>query len=317
MPMKIVFFGSSKFALAALTSIVSSNHELACVVTQPDRLKGRGLALSGTQIKEAAQKHNIRVYQPQDVNSEESAEFLRGLDSDIFVIVAFGQIFSETILAIPKIMPLNIHASILPKYRGAAPVNWALINGDDEAGVSIIKVIAKLDAGPVILQKSIVVTNEDNAQSLRQALSNLGQTALIEALNLIKANQHRLDEQDELKVTFAPKLKKEDGLIHWQKSARDVFNLVRGCAGWPGAFTYFGNKILKIHKISLASSAGQELAGSPGEVVKITNNGIIVATGKGNLLIEELQLEGKKMITAREFVSGYRISVKESFKDKK
>ncbi len=310
--MNIVFLGSSGFAVPALSRIISSSHKISCVVTQPDRLKGRGLSPSCTEVKKIAEAHKLLVYQPENINTRESAEFLKRLNPDIFAVVAFGQILSQEILSIPKILCLNLHASLLPKYRGAAPIRRAIIKGETQTGLTIIKMVEKLDAGPIILQKKVDIEDSDDALTLEERLSGIGSDFLRQALDLIQDNKYNLMNQDERKATSAPRLKKQDGLIHWDKSARDIFNLIRGCAGWPGGFTCYQGKILKIHKASFplpACAPGSRLAGQPGEISQISKEGITVATGEGNLLIEQLQIEGKKKSTAQEFVSGYRISV--------
>jgi methionyl-tRNA formyltransferase len=310
--MNIVFFGSDRFAVPALSQIISSSHKITCVVTQPDRLKGRGLALSCTEVKKIAQAYNISVYQPENINRQERVEFLRGLNPDMFVVVAFGQILSRPVLEIPRIMTINLHASLLPKYRGAAPVNWALIKGETQTGVSIIKMNERLDEGPIILQRSLEIEDSEDAQSLQDRLSVLGADLLLEALDSIQDNRYSLIIQQEKDATPAPKLKKGDGLIRWDKSARDINNLIRGCAGWPGAFSYYQGKILKIHR-ARRTSGNQDIGISelPGEILRVSKEEIIVATAEGNLDIEEMQLEGKRRMTAQEFISGHRISVGE------
>lgn len=318
--MNLIFFGSSKFALPALSRVIYSPHKIIYVVTQPDRQAGRGMKLISTPVKQLSEKFNLPLHQTEDVNSKNPLEFLKSLHPDLFCVVAFGQILSQDILAIPKILCLNLHASLLPKYRGAAPINWALIKGETQTGVSIIKMSAKLDVGPIILQRSLDIKDNDHAQTLEGKLSTLGADLLLEALDLIQAKKYNLTIQDELKATFAPRLKKTDGLINWEKSAQDIINLIRGCAGWPGAFTYYQGKILKIHKARLFSFASLPVSpafGSGGRILEVSRKGIVLATGEGNLLIEELQIEGKKKTTVEEFISGYRISVGETLGEKK
>lgn len=313
--MNIVFFGSDRFAVPSLRHIHSSAHKILCVVTQPDRKAGRGLNLIPTQVKQAAQKLNLPVHQTGDVSSGGSVEFLKSLQADLFCVVAFGQILSRDVLEVPKIFTVNLHASLLPKYRGAAPINWALIMGEKKTGVSVIKMAPRMDAGPVILQKSLDINEADDALTLEDKLSNLGADLLLEALGLIQANKFNLAVQDEKDATFAPKLKKEDALIDWKKSAPCVFNFVRGCAGWPGAFTYFQGRILKIHRARVPEQGielNKDLTARPAQVLAVSKEGIIVATGYGELLIEELQVEGKKKMPVRKFISGYRISVGET-----
>ncbi len=318
--MDIVFLGSSKFAVPTLKHIISSSYRIICVVTRPDRMRGRGLSLSSTEVKKAAEAHGLQIYQPEDVNREECVGFLKGLKPDIFIVVSFGQILNQDILSIPRILCLNLHASLLPKYRGAAPVNWALIRGETETGVSVIKMSKRLDAGPIIMQRKTEINDNDDAQSLSDRLSVLGAEVMLESLRLIQINRYELVLQDESEATLAPKLKKEDGLIEWDKPARDIFNLIRGCAGWPGTFTYYKDKILKIHKARISysfASVASRTDYSPGEILEASSQGLIVGAGSDYLLIEELQMEGKKRVSAAEFISGYKISVGEKLGMKK
>lgn len=306
--MNLIFFGSDRFAVPSLRRIYNSYHKILCVVTQPDSRAGRGLAVVVTSVKQMAQEFNLPLYQPQDVNANEPQEFLKNLYPDLLCVVAFGQILSRDILAIPKILALNLHASLLPKYRGAAPINWALIRGETETGVSIIKMSPKMDAGEIILQRSLDIKDDDDAQSLEDRLSTQGADLLLEALDLIQANKYNLITQDESGVSFAPKLKKSDGLINWENPAHQILNLIRGCAGWPGAFTYYEGKILKIHRARRISGYQESrISGLPGKILKVSPEGIVVATAKDSLLIEELQLEGKRRMTAQEFIAGHKI----------
>jgi len=316
--MNLIFFGSDRFAVPSLRRIFDSHHKILCVTTQPDSRAGRGLAVVATPIKQMAQEFNLPLYQPQDVNSNASYEFLKSLHPDLLCVVAFGQILSRSILEIPKIMAVNLHASLLPKYRGAAPINWALIKGETQTGVSVIKMSQKMDAGPIILQKSLDIKESDNAQTLEDKLSTLGADLVLEVLDLIQADRYSLIEQDEKDATYAAKMKKEDGLILWGKPARDIFNLIRGCVGWPGAFTYYQDKILKIHKASRVSGyQGIRVSGTGGEILKVSKEGILVAATEGCLLIEELQLEGKRKMTAAEFITGHKICVGQMLSEKK
>ncbi|MDD3275297.1 MAG: methionyl-tRNA formyltransferase, partial [Candidatus Omnitrophica bacterium] len=237
--MKIVFFGSSHFAVPALEALIKSPHEVVCVVTQPDKKRGRHLHLSGTDIKNTAVAARLKVFQPEDVKSVESVDFLKRFGADVFVTAAYGQIFSQEVLDIPRIMPLNIHASLLPRYRGAAPINWAIINSDKKTGVSIMYVSLKMDSGPILLQKETLIKGGDTALTLEERLRVLGAGLLMEALKLIDAREYRLFDQDEDKAIFAPKLKKEDGLIQWHNHAAVIHDQIRGVLPWPGAFTSY------------------------------------------------------------------------------
>lgn len=315
--MNIVFFGSSNFAVPSLKALLTTRHKISCVVTQPDRHKGRGLSLGPTEIKIISQGTHLEVYQPPRLNTPEALELLKGLKPDLFIVIAYGQILSQEILDIPKISSINVHASLLPKYRGAAPINWAIINGEKETGVSVIKMTRQMDAGPIILQKNIVIASDDTAITLEGKLSILAAELLLSSLNSIEDNSYKLTLQEEKEASFAPKLKKEDGRINWNKSAQDIHNLIRGCMGWPGAFTYYRDKLLKIYKarvISFSSNFPAHL--SPGEIIEVSKVGITVATGKGNLVIEELQLEGKRKVTVEEFIAGNKIQPGEILNNK-
>jgi len=311
--MKIVFFGSSEFSIPCLKALLNTQHQLICVVTQPDKQKGRGLNLGSTIVKEVAQEKNLNLYQPFQINNQESINFLKNLNPDLFVVIAYGQILSKKILEIPKIFSLNVHASVLPKYRGACPINWAIIQGEEDTGISIIKMTEKMDAGPIILQKKIKIRDDQISIELEKELSSISAELLIQVLDLIEKNNYKLIPQDESKVSFAPKLKKEDGRIDWQQPAKKIYNLIRGLQPWPGTFTFYKGKMLKIYKASVSPSTNQFVNPSAGEIIEVSKRGIIVACGKDNLIIEELQIEGKKRISAEAFIAGYKIKPKEKF----
>jgi len=307
--MKIVFFGSSHFAVPALEALINSPYEVCCVVTQPDKKKGRHLRLGATDVKAVASRAGLDIFQPQDLNSPDSIRYLKSLSADIFVVVAYGQILSQAALDTPKNLTINIHASLLPKYRGAAPINWAIINGEKITGITIIKLNQRMDAGPILMQKEVPVKENDDSIILEDKLRTLGAGLLMDALKDIKDKTFKLTEQNENNAVMAPKLKKVNGYINWAGSAQDIRNLVRGCLPWPGAFTYYKSKLLKIFKAEAAQSLSLENNLQQGEVSRITSdkNGIVVAAGKGVLMIEELQLEGGKRMTAKEFVQGHKI----------
>jgi methionyl-tRNA formyltransferase len=303
--MNIVFFGSSNFSVNFLDSILSSGQKVQAVATRPDKPKGRHLILSPTPVKELAVKNNLKLFQPEDVNANDSIDFLSSLKPDLFVVVAYGEILSHKILEIPRIFSVNVHASLLPKYRGAAPINWALINGEKLSGITIIKMIEELDAGPVVLQKIIPIDDDDNAYTLEEKLSRHGAHSLLEALEKIKNNNFSLIAQNDAEVSFAPKLNKKAGFITWSQSATGIRNLIRGCMGWPDAFTYFKGKQLKIFKVSVVPFDANKY--HPGEVVSAGKEGLLVATGKDCVLIEELQIEGRRRMSAEEFLTGHKI----------
>jgi methionyl-tRNA formyltransferase len=315
--MKIVFLGSDNFALPALKALLAKGYQISCVITQPDRAKGRGLQLEGTSVKALASDAGLKIYQPQKINAKDAVSFLKDLNPDLLIVIAYGQILSQEVLAIPKIFALNLHASLLPKYRGAAPINWALIKGERATGVTVMKMTEEMDAGPIILQKEIDIADDDTAITLGEKLSDLGAKALLESLQQIEAKTYRLLPQDKKQASFAPKLKKADGCIDWAKPAGDILNLIRGCIDWPGAFAYYHGKLLKIYKVGVCPFARLPVTPLAGEIISISKEGIVVATEKSNLIIEELQIEGKRKMTAGEFIAGHKISVGERFGNKK
>jgi len=312
--MKIAFFGSSRFSLPSLEALLKSGCHILCVITQPDRKKGRGLEFCATPVKLLAQQAGLNIFQPEDINCQSSFDLLKKLECELFVIVAYGKILSSRILELAGVMSLNAHASLLPKYRGASPINRAIINGDKVTGVTVIKMAPRMDAGPVILQKKIEISDSDDALTLEDKLSGLSAKALLEAIEGICAGKIRLFQQDESRATYAPKLKKEDGLIDWAHDAESINNLVRGCKAWPGAYTFWQGKMLKIHRARVTDNteklapelpAGRQ--GKAGKVIGFSNGGILVATGKGYLVIQDLQLEGKRSMSAEEFIAGHKI----------
>lgn len=311
--MNIVFFGSSKFAAFSLKALLASKHKVVCVVTQPDKPKGRGLHFAGTVIKTIALDSGIKIYQPDNVNDADTVGLLKDLKPDLFVVIAYGQILAQKILDIPKILPINVHASLLPKYRGAAPINWAIIKGEKRTGITIIKMTKEMDAGRIILQKEIEINDFDTAIRLEDKLSNSAAELLLAALSSIEDNNYNLQPQDEGKVSFAPKLKKEDGRIDWEKPAQDIYNLIRGCINWPGAFTYYNHKLLKIYKAKVFPCTQPSDSPLPGSILDVSKEGITVVTGQDKLIIQELQIEGKRRMRAQDFIAGHKICIGQIF----
>jgi methionyl-tRNA formyltransferase len=311
--MNIVFFGSSNFAVPSLKVLLTSGHRISCVVTQPDKKKGRGLSLGNTAIKMVAEESNLKIYQPERINTSQALTLLEDLRPDLFVVIAYGQILSQEILDIPKIFSINVHASLLPRYRGAAPINWAIICGEKITGITIIRMTEKMDAGPIIAQERIDIQEDDTAITLEDKLSKAAAGLLIKTVISIKNNSYKSTPQDESKLSFAPKLKKEDGLINWNKSACEICNLVRGCMPWPGAFTYYKGKLLKIYKAKVIPLSGCSVSPLAGKIAGVSKEGIVINTEKDNLMIQELQIEGKRRMTVEEFIAGHKISVGENW----
>ncbi|MCX7927319.1 MAG: methionyl-tRNA formyltransferase [Candidatus Omnitrophica bacterium] len=310
--MKIIFFGSSRFSVPTLENLYNKGFSILAVVTQPDRQKGRGLKVGMTPVKVIARKLGLDVFQPEDINSYDSLSYLRGKKPDIFVILAYGQKFSKECLDIPAIMPINCHASLLPKYRGAAPINWAIINGEKETGNTIMKVIPQMDAGPIILQSRIKILPEDDSLTMEEKLSKNAAELMVQALDKIKDGSVTLTGQDKSQVSFAPRLKEQDIRIKWDKTAEQVHNLIRGALSWQAAYTYFRKKRLLIYRSSvLSSSVVPDVC--PGTVTEVTSEGICVACGRGIVRLHEIQLEGRRRMNICEFLCGHRIKTSEIF----
>ncbi|MBU3911829.1 MAG: methionyl-tRNA formyltransferase [Candidatus Omnitrophica bacterium] len=302
--MNIVFFGSSDFAVPVLEAL-NKKENVALAVTQPDREKGRLLKVASTAVKQSAVSLGIETYQPENVNKKDSVEYLRKFDADVFVVVSFGQILKKGLLDIPKQYCLNVHASLLPKYRGAAPINWVIANGEKETGVTIIKMNEKMDEGDISSSGIVSISADDDAITLSGKLSRKGAELLLKSIELIKEEKISFQKQDSSVATCAPKLEKQDGLIDWDMNAEEIHNRVRAFVPWPGCFTLFDRKILKIWKVRQEDIP--DYSGSPpGTVLEIKKNGILVSTGKGGLEIEELQLEGKRRMSVEEFIAGHK-----------
>ncbi|MFA5345491.1 MAG: methionyl-tRNA formyltransferase [Candidatus Omnitrophota bacterium] len=311
--MKIVFFGSAHFAVPSLEVLIKSPYEICAVVTQPDKKKGRHLHLGQTDVKALADKAGLKVFQPENVNSGGSIKYLKGLSADIFVIVAYGQILSQEALDLAKIFPINIHASLLPRYRGAAPINWAVINGEKSTGITIIQVTRKMDAGPILMQEKIPVSQGDDSVILEDRLRKLGAELLLDALGEIENKTFKLILQDEKQAVMAPKLRKEDGYIDWSLPAYKIYNKVRGCLPWPAAFTRYKDKLLKIYKLEIGSVPVGFSGARPGEILNATKEGLAVKAGDGYLVIKDLQLEGRRRMPALDFTAGHKVRPGERF----
>jgi len=313
--MKIVYFGTSEFAIPALKALLDSRHEVVAVVTQPDRKKGRDLKLSPSPVKIFASSRSIPIYQPVDASNPESARYLKSLEADLFVVISFGQILKENILNVPKIFAVNVHGSLLPKYRGAAPINRAIINGDRSTGVTVIKMNARMDEGDIILKEEININYDDTNVSLSKKLSELGALTLMKVIALIetKGRDIPVSKQHPSLVTYAAKLKKSDGLINWKEPALTIHNKVRGLLPWPGAYTNYDGKVLKVLKTDLVKEIFLE--GIPGEVLAASAaEGIIVKTGSGAISIRCVQPEGKKEMNSGSFLLGHKIKKGYQFK---
>ena len=310
--MNIVFMGTPNFSLPTLKQLYESNHDIQLVVTQPNRPKGRGRESSAPPVKRFALEKGLTVLQPEQFTNPEVVNTLRELNADVFIVVAFGQILKENLINLPRHFCINLHASILPKYRGAAPINWAIINGETETGVTTMKMDTRLDTGDILSTSKVPIKPEDDAQSLHDTLAGKGASLVLETLRQLDAGTLRPIPQDSNLSSYAPKLNKEDGLIHWDDSALKIHNRVRGLSPWPGAFSYIGSRRFCICKTEITT--GDPLD-RPGIIVRIADRGIEVGTRDGRIIVTEIQLEGKKRMGAKSFLAGNKLATGEKFDD--
>jgi len=305
--MKVIFMGTPDFAVPCLEGLIKDkNHEVVGVFTQPDRRKGRGKKMQGTPVKTLAEEENIPVYQPEKLNTPESYEILKNINADIFVVVAYGQILSKEMLELPPYGAVNVHASLLPKYRGAAPIHWAIINGEETTGITTMQMNEGLDTGDMLLQEGIPIGDEDTTGDLHDRLALLGKKLLVETLNKLEEKSITPTPQPEEGSSYAPKISKALAEIDWSTSAKEIYNLIRGLSPFPGARTRYQEKSLKIHR---ARWIEEEHSADPGMILEVSKEGILVAAGKGKIQITELQLSGKKRMGVSEFLAGNSLEV--------
>ncbi len=307
---KIVFMGTPYFAVPSLHAIVKAGYEVAGVVTQPDKPSGRGLSARPSPVKEAALGYGIEVFEPRSVRTPEFTAALKALAPDIIVVIAYGKILPKDVLCIPPKGCINVHSSLLPKYRGAAPINWAIINGEKTTGVCTMLLDEGMDTGDVLLRAETPILDNETAEDLAKRLSIAGADLIVKTLELASRGALTPEPQDDSKATNAPILKKEDGMIDWKKDSSAVYNLIRGVYPWPGAYTHIGAKALKIHcgRVSAESHGAK-----PGTVADLSRDGITVECGAGSFIITELQPENKRRMSASDFIQGYRLKKGDSF----
>ena len=296
---RTVFMGTPEFALPPLEGLIAAGVNLVGVYTQPDRPKGRGKKLAASPVKQLAEEQGIPVFQPHKLRDPLAVEELRALQPDLIIVVAYGQILPKAILDMPQHSCINIHASLLPKYRGAAPINKAIIDGETETGVTTMLMDVGLDTGDMLVKRSLKIGENETAGELHDRLAVLGRDALDETLRLLCTGELVAEKQDDSLSCYAPMLKKEDGVIDWQRPARVIHNQVRGLDPWPGTYTSLDGDILKIAATTVCDATGE-----PGTILAADKNGVLVACGEGSLLIGELQLPGKKRLAAVNFLSG-------------
>lgn len=302
--MKIVFMGTPDFSVETLKQILAAGHEVSLVVTQPDRPRGRGKKPSFSPVKEYAMEQNIPCFQPEKIRDESCMEILQEEQADIFVVVAFGQILPQRILDIPKYGCMNVHASLLPKYRGAAPIQWSVINGDAETGVTTMRMDAGMDTGDILLQERIAIAPDETGGSLFDKLAVAGGALCVKTLAQIADGTIESIPQDHEAATYTRMISKQDGEIDFTLPAERIECLIRGMNPWPSAYTRIGNKMLKIWE---ADVIAQKDAHQPGEIFDVTKDAFCVAAGEGALKILSLQLEGKKRMNTADFLRGYTL----------
>lgn len=302
--MKIIYMGTPDFSVAPLEAILQAGHEVTAVVTQPDKQKGRGKEVQMTPVKECALSHGIPVLQPVKIKEPEAVAELKKYPADIFVVAAFGQLLTEEILNMPKFGCINIHASLLPAYRGAAPIQRVIINGEEKTGVTIQQMAKGLDTGDMLLKKEISIDPKETGGSLHDKLSAAGAELIVEALSKIEKGEVVPEKQDDALSCYAKKLDKAMGLIDFDQSAVSIERLIRGLNPWPSAYTLYKGKTLKIWEADVVPLEKKE---EPGTVVFVAKDFFDIATKEGALRVKSLQLEGKKKVAVKDFLLGYEI----------
>lgn len=304
--MRIIFMGTPDFSVGTLEALIEAGHEIALVVTQPDKPKGRGKTMQFPPVKEAALAHNLEVYQPRRVREPECIEYLRKYQPDMIVVVAFGQILPKEILDMPKYCCVNVHASLLPKYRGAAPIQWAVINGEKVTGVTTMRMDEGLDTGDMIMKTELELDAEETGGSLFDRLAVTGARLCVETLEKIQQGTAVYTPQKHEEATHTTMIKKQLGEIDFTKSAEEIERLIRGLNPWPSAYTKCGDKTLKIWKASVVDMESTA-ENQPGTVISVGKNSLLIQTGKDGLSLEEVQLEGKKRMDIGSFLRGNAI----------
>ncbi|MCI0481327.1 MAG: methionyl-tRNA formyltransferase [Candidatus Dadabacteria bacterium] len=300
--MRIVFMGTPEFAVPSFKALLDSQDEVAALVAQPDKPKGRGLKPAPPPTKIVAEQFGIPVLQPSGIRTEAFLQELTELRPDLICVAAYGKILPKAVLELPRFGCLNVHASLLPKYRGAAPVNWAIARGEAVTGITIMQMDKGMDTGDILLTREMPIDYDDTGETLTEKLSLAGAELLLQAIAGLKKGYLRPLKQDEAAATYAPMLKKEDGRVDWSKPAGEIRNQIRGMLPWPGAYTYSNGKMIKIYKAAVAVGEGKQ-----GEVIDAPQGVLRVMTGEGALDILELQLEGGKRLDAKAFLSGRKI----------
>jgi methionyl-tRNA formyltransferase len=314
--MKLIFMGTPEFAVPSLKRLLADGHTVAAVFTQPDKPAGRGKHLHTPPIKRLALEHGIAVYQPAKIKTNEDVRAVfESLQPDACIVAAYGKILPEWLLQIPRWGCINVHASLLPRYRGAAPINWAIAGGERQTGVTIMQMDAGMDTGPMLARSSIAIGDTETAPELSTRLAELGAALLSETLPKIERGEITAEPQNNDEATYAPMLKREDGLLDWQWTATEISNRVRAFQPWPGIYTMLGGARLHIWRArqeaaDSSAAASNQTADAPGTILRIDKAGLVVSCAAGTTLcIEECQIEGKRRVAAREFANGMRLKI--------
>ena len=308
--MRVIFMGTPDFAVGTLEAIIEAGHEVVLAVTQPDKPKGRSASLQFPPVKECAIAHNIPVFQPVKIREQKNIDELKKYDPDIIIVVAFGQIVSKEILDMPRYGCVNVHASLLPKYRGAAPIQWAVINGDEMTGVTTQRMDVGVDTGDIIETAQLRIAEDETGGSLFDKLAMVGARLCVSTMEKIEKGEATYTPQKEEEATHTRKIEKELGNVDWSKPAKEIECLIRGLNPWPSAYTHLNGKNLKLWQ---AGVVDENSALKPGTIVKVTKNAILVQTGAGMLSLLEVQLEGKKRMPVDAFLRGYPLEEKTVF----
>ena len=313
--MVVVFFGTPQFAVPTLRRLLDSPYSVAGVITQPDRPRGRGQKITHAPVKALALERGIPVYQPDRLKPPEVADTLRAWHPDLGVVAAYGRIIPEHLLTIPRFGMINVHASLLPKYRGAAPVHRAVMSGDEHTGVTIMRVVKELDAGGMFAKVTRPIRPDETSDVVETALADMGAELLVTVVDQLASGTAREELQDETQATYAPRLTKEEGLIDWTQGASAIHNRVRGLYPWPHAYTFFNGMRLIVLRSAVATRTAGASASSPGTILGTTSEGIHVATGDGELALLEVQPEGRRAMLVHDFLLGHRLTPGEAFSD--
>ncbi len=305
--MKIVFMGTPDFAGEVLISLLKSEHEVLGVFTQPDKPKGRGKKMMFPPVKEIALEAKIPVFQPTRIRDEEVLKTLKEIGPDVIIVAAYGRILPKEILELPPYGCINIHASILPKYRGAAPIHWAIIKGEEETGISIMQMDEGMDTGDILMTEKIKIHEDSDTGELFQRLASLGGKMIIDTLEKLKDNKIVPKKQNETDASYSPILTKEDELLDWNMPAKDIYNKIRGMNPWPGVYTYFRGQRLKIQKSVLVEEE-KDTGLETGEIISFSSQGILVSANPGIIGLEIVQPAGKKQLSFNDFINGYKIN---------